>query len=625
MRLNFLLAMPRLVQQIGDGYVFPLGMAYVSASLKKAGFNVFTINLNHHEGSLDDVLRDTIKANNINIVGTGGLSPQYHLVKSILKTVKTIDPNIITVTGGGIISCQPQVAMEALEYSDYGVVGEGDVTVCEFASTLEASGDMEQIPGLIIKKGPKSFLTTATRPDIQDLDSLPWADYDGFDIEKYLKLPPPAFGGLNSNLMIPMLASRSCPYKCTFCFHSLGTRYRRRSLDNFFAELEHLIDRYKIEYVSMADELFEPKPDNIKAFCERMKPYGIHWYADFAINNVREDLLPIMKDAGLDVMFFGLESADDRILESMNKKGLTIKKIESVLESVQKYDIPIFGAFIFGDIAETVETAQNTMKWWREHPEHLIHLTLIKPFPGSYIYDYACEKGIIKDKVQYLKDGCPQVNISKMSDTEFAELGRQISESMDSLGKLENVKMLSLDSNMGRVELSGNCPSCAKHNTYKDVKLFALDYLTCPYCNQKFHIPLPDELQNNLDTNLHRLLEIHDKIAIWGMTLTMMEMFNNSKVLKDSAIYPVDIAESKTCINLNGKQIHHPQIINQQDITLTIIAVPSHIGQITCQIEENHPGVSSVLDICELVGTTLPEMLIKNKHIGVKEPSIRVS
>ncbi|MBF0383078.1 MAG: cobalamin-dependent protein [Magnetococcales bacterium] len=625
MRLNFLLAMPRLVQKIGDGYVFPLGMAYVSASLKRAGFNVITLNLNHHEGNLEDILKNTIVTHNINIVGTGGLSPQYHLVKNILKTVKTINPDIITVTGGGIISCQPEVAMEALEYSDYGVVGEGDVTVCEFASTLENGDDMSQVAGLIIKQGPKSFFTTEVRSDITDLNSLPWADYEGFDIDKYLQLPPPAFGGLNSNRMIPMLASRSCPYKCTFCFHSLGARYRRRSLDDFFAELDYLVERYNIEYISMADELFEPKPEYIKAFCERMKPYNIHWHADFAINNVREELLPIMKEAGLDVMFFGLESADDSILASMNKKGLTIKKIETVLKTVQKHDIPVFGAFIFGDIAETVATAQKTMQWWRAHPEYLIHLTLLKPFPGSQIYDYACEKGIIKDKVSYLKDGCPQVNISKMSDAEFAELGRQISESMDSLEKLQDVKMLSLDHIMGRVAIAGRCPACAKSNTYEEVKLFALDYLTCPHCQQKFHIPLPNEVQNNLDNNLKRLLEKYDKVAIWGMTLTVMEMFKHSQILMDSGIFPVDISESKTCINLFGKQVHAPMIINKENITLTIIAVPSHIAQITCQIEENHPGVDNVLDICELVGEQLPEKIVGHKILDEKEPSLVVN
>ena len=200
MQLNFLLAMPRLVQKVGDGYVFPLGMAYVSASLKQAGFNVFTLNLNHQKGKVIDILHEVIHTHDINIVGTGGLSPQYHLVKDILKSIKTIDPKIRTIVGGGIISSQPQEAMGALEYADYGVVGEGDVTVCEFSRTLEEGGDLTQVDGLVIKQNDHSFLITNTRADIADLDSIPWADYEGFDIEEYLKLPPPAFGGLNVSM-----------------------------------------------------------------------------------------------------------------------------------------------------------------------------------------------------------------------------------------------------------------------------------------------------------------------------------------------------------------------------------------------------------------------------------------
>ena len=60
-KLNFLIVMPRLVQKTDDGYVFPLGIAYVSSSLKKAGFNVFTLNLNHHEGEVFDIIKNLFK------------------------------------------------------------------------------------------------------------------------------------------------------------------------------------------------------------------------------------------------------------------------------------------------------------------------------------------------------------------------------------------------------------------------------------------------------------------------------------------------------------------------------------------------------------------------------------
>ena len=170
-KLEFLLIMPRLVQTVGDGYVFPLGMAYISSSLKHAGFNVHTLNLNHTKGKVSTVIEEAIKQHNINIVGTGGLSPQYHLVKHVIEVVKKLDSDILTVVGGGLISADPNVAMEALEYADYGVIGEGEATVVEFAQCLEDVTDIFAVDGLIIKDGD-TFTKTATRDDIEDIDTI---------------------------------------------------------------------------------------------------------------------------------------------------------------------------------------------------------------------------------------------------------------------------------------------------------------------------------------------------------------------------------------------------------------------------------------------------------------------
>ena len=359
-KLNFLLVMPRLVQDYGEGYVFTLGIAYVSSSMKKAGFNVFTVNLNHRRGDVSEIIKNMIEEHNVHVVATGGLSPQYHLVKSIIRSAKAINSNIITIVGGGIISSDPEIAMEAMEFADFGVIGEGEATMCDLAHNLENSGDLSKVDGLIFKDDSR-FIRTGTRKDIKDIDTLPWPDYEGFDIEKYLDGQSAAFGGLNKKRMICMLGSRSCPFRCTFCFHTNGQKYRRRSLDDFFAELDYLVSRYNIEYISMADELFAPDFDYAKAFCARIKKYNIPWAADFRIDKIKPELLPILKGSGLDVMFFGLESADNRILKSM-RKGITIEQIEPALRNVNESGIALYGCFIFGDIAETCETAQNTLK-----------------------------------------------------------------------------------------------------------------------------------------------------------------------------------------------------------------------------------------------------------------------
>ncbi len=598
-KLNFLLVMPRLIQSVGDGYVFPLGIAYVSSSMKKAGFNVVTLNLNHREGDVFEIIKSTMKDNNIHVVATGGLSPQFHLVKNVIESAKRVNSNITIVVGGGLISADPETAIEALELADFGVIGEGETTMCELASALENGGDFSKVDGLIFKDG-SSYIKTNRRKDIENIDTIPWPDYEGFDIEKYLEVPPAHFAGVSKSRMICMLGSRSCPFNCTFCCHTIGKKYRRRSIDDFFAELDYLVSRYNIKYISMADELFVPDLGRAKEFCDRIKKYQISWYADFRIDKIKPELLAILKDSGLDVMFFGLESADNRILKSM-RKGITVEQIESVLKMVYESGIASYGCFIFGDVEETFETAHNTLKWWREHSQYNIHLTLIKPFPGSYIYKYACQNGMIKDRVKYLKDGCPQVNISKLSDAEFSEIVRYISEAQSLMKSIDSIELLWVDPKMGRATISGVCSNCSQKNTWENIKLFANDYIYCIECGQKYDIPCPIPLRENIDKNVAVLVEKYGKVAIWGMTLTIMDLFRHSRMLHDSNVFPLDISQSKRKTELYGKKIYAPTILDEEEIRAVVVSVPSHYGQISCQVKENHPNVMEIIDICRLV------------------------
>jgi len=272
---------------------------------------------------------------------------------------------------------------------------------------------------------------------------------------------------------------------------------------------------------------------------------------------------------------------------------------------VDEYGIASYGCFIFGDIEETVETANNTLKWWREHPKYNIHLTLVKPFPGSYIYQYACQNGIIKDRVKYLKDGCPQINISKMSDAEFSEIMNYISKTQSLMKPLDSIELLWVDLQMGRETISGVCSNCLKKNVWENIKLFANDYIYCSHCGQKYDIPCPPQLRENLDKNIAILLKKYGKVAVWGMTLTIMDLFRHSRMLRDLNVFPVDISESKRKMDLYGKKIYAPIVLDEENIRVVIVAVPSHGGQISCQVKESHPKVTEIIDICRLVDSNL--------------------
>jgi len=597
-KLNYLLVMPRLVQNVGDGYSFPLGIAYVSAALKRAGFNVTALNLNHRHGDINHIIKKEVEERKIDVVATGGLSFQFNTVRDVVAAAKRANRNIITIVGGGIITSDPEPAMTAIDSSDFGVIGEGEITIVELCRMLESGGDPAPVDGLIYRCAGV-WRTTNPRKEIRNIDELPWPDYEGFELKTYFDSSP-SISGLNRKNTVFMIASRSCPYNCTFCFHTVGQKYRQRSLDNFFAELDYMVSRFDIKYICLADELFSNNLQRMHEFCARMKGYGIRWWAQFRVDNMNAEMLSILKDGGCDVMSFGLESADNRILKSM-RKHTTVEQIERTLKLVYESGISMEGVFIFGDIAETWETANNTLNWWRAHAEYKINLNLITVYPGTYLYTYACEQGIIKDRVRFLKDGCPQINVSKLTNEEFAILIRNIMEAPMTLVKvLSTVEVSNINNKTGRIDLTGTCSVCHHPNHWDNIKLFAANFLGCKKCGQRYNIVLPDVIRQNIDTNIVRLLETYGKVAVWGINYHTADLFKHSDILRGPNVYPVDISGTKSMMDLYGKRIHSPDIIQPEDIPVVIVAIPVYYSQIDGLIRMKYTNVRKIFDICQL-------------------------
>jgi|10_taG_2_1085330.scaffolds.fasta_scaffold00692_19 radical SAM superfamily enzyme YgiQ (UPF0313 family) len=620
--LNYLLVMPRLVQKIGDGYSFPLGISYVSASMKKAGFNVFTLNLNHHEGKVPDIIRKAIEEHDIQVVATGGLSFQYPSIKEIVETAKHADSSIITIVGGGIVTSDPVPALDAMEYVDYGINKEAEVTICELCDYLENGKAAVQpnpadIQGIIYKDtnplrmfGDGGYLVTPNRKELRDLDSLPWPDYAGFDLDQYIE-ESPSVSGINRKNTVFMISSRSCPYDCTFCFHTTGKVYRQRSLDDFFSELDHMIEEYKIDYICIADELFSVNWRRVIEFCERIKPYNVKWWAQFRCDHIAKhpELLELLKDAGCETMSFGLESADNEVLKSMEKKT-SVEIYDKALKLVYDSGISLEGAFIFGDPAETVESAQRTLKWWRENIQYKVNLNLITVYPGTPLYFDAFDKGIIKDKVQFLRDGCPQIKMCDMTDEEYGTLIREILEAPMTLPQgLATVEVKYVDYKRGRMGVAGTCTQCRTRNQWDNLKLLSSSFMGCEKCGQRYNVVQPPELIENIDRNLTKLLNKYGKIGIWGINYHVTNLIRKSKVLlnNDDNIFFIDSSKSKQLMDLFGKPVHSPDIIDAEQLKAVVIPIPVYYNEIEMRAFSFYDSVEQTIDVMKL---TDPEYIL---------------
>ena len=481
----------------GEFYSFPIGLACISSALKAEKYRVKCLNLNHYENE-DEIIGKILKENDIKIVATGGLSAHFNTIQKLRDKFKKYD-DIVFILGGGIISSEPELMFESIDV-DYGVLNEGEETIVELADYIlnDTNKKIEDIKGIVYKKGTETVLTEA-RGSIENLDYLPYPDYDGFEIDKYLQMQKPnddfTISLFDEPKMLPVLTTRSCPFSCTFCYHPLGKKYRISSLDYFFEWLDYLLSKYEINILMILDELFSVNKKRMMEFATKIKPYNLKWFAAMRVTDIDDETLEVLKDAGLYCITYGLESANDDVLKSMKKK-IKVADIEKALALTKKHDIGIQGNFIFGDSEETKETYQETLQWWKKNKEYQIMLSSISAYPGTPIYLDAINRGKITDRLQFIKDGSPQINLTKMSDEEYIGMRQDIIDNIYAnklYPKVLKSEVMGYDKfrgNLYAIELI--CPHCQKKNSYKNMhKVESFVTKTCcRECNQKFDVPI---------------------------------------------------------------------------------------------------------------------------------------
>jgi anaerobic magnesium-protoporphyrin IX monomethyl ester cyclase len=586
-KLKILIIMPRIRSDVNAAYSFALGIPYISSVLKSNGFTVLTLNLNSYENATEVIIR-TIKSNQINVVMSGGLSPQFREVKSIFDTAKSFDRKIITICGGGLISGDPLAAMEAIETVDYGVIGEGEVTICELCRSLETNYNQRNIPGIVLKKDCE-FITTSKRMAIDDISSIPWPDYDGFYYNDYLESSNICVNGINYKRVATILTSRSCPYSCTFCFHTIGNRYRLRDIDDVFGEIDFQISKYKVEFLLLQDELFALSLKRVKAFCQRIKKYNIPWYVPLRAEQVTDELLTILKEANCISIFIGSESADNSILKSMKKKT-TIEEIEVATEKIKSIGIEVTSCFIFGDVNETFESAKNTLNWWQEHSEYNFGLAPIKLYPGTQLYRHAIENNLINDPVQFHKDNCPITNVSKMSDDELGKIMEEITFIAYRCGsRINKGEIVNQQSHIYTIR--GECSHCQSNNTWDNVIFFSANRLSCPNCRTQLVCDLPSLVIKTIDNNLNIILNnAENGIVLWGMAQFASSFLDKTSMINNDRIFLVDSSAEKQLMTIKETRVYSPQIIRSKNIKTIIILIPDYIETIRLQ----HNGLNTL-------------------------------
>lgn len=473
-------------------FYMPLGLPYVNGAMRSKGFDVEAVNLQYVDGDPIECLKNMILEKEIDAVLCGGLTTQYQQIKEVFDAARSVNPRIITIGGGGGYSSEP-ILFSEMTNVDYAVIGEGEITNCELAEALDCGKSPDSILGLVIKK-ENGYVYTGERPYIRDLDSVPFPSYEGFCMDEYLEQQRAdgwyhtyAFYSDDPRLM-PMCLARSCPFSCKFCYHPIGRGYRSRSLDNFFEELDLWIEKYHINGIVLIDECFSIKPERVLEFCRRIKPYHLAWGCQMRVETYSEELIQAMTDAGCISACFGLESMSQKILTEMNKKTTT-EQLQKALDISYRCAGGSLGNLIFGSAAEDEESLAVTAKWREENPEfNLANYFMVGAYPGSEYYNDAVRKGIIKDKKKFIEEGCPFVNITKLSDKKYAVL-----EAYAYLKDIEiqhRGKIVSMEETADGINAVLECWHCGHRNEFRRIRkkryvngILKLKTMSCKKCH----------------------------------------------------------------------------------------------------------------------------------------------
>jgi hypothetical protein len=199
-----------------------------------------------------------------------------------------------------------------------------------------------------------------------------------------------------------------------------------------------------------------------------------------------------MKDAGCCMISYGFESCSPIVLKSM-RKHISPQQIDFAFKTTIKHKMAIQANFIFGDVAETKETSEITLDYWEKNCEGQVWLDFIQPYPGSQIYEHCVNKGLIKNRLEFIKSGITQfiTNMTdNMSEKEFAELKHKISHLSQKYHRY--VMPISKIKKGETHSITIKCPFCNEKNTYDHCNIINhLNYgfiAICRHCYKKYQI-----------------------------------------------------------------------------------------------------------------------------------------
>jgi anaerobic magnesium-protoporphyrin IX monomethyl ester cyclase len=362
----------------------PLGLAYIAAVLEQDGHQVSVIDALgeapdrkvpdgdiHRLGLSIDEIVERIDADTKAVGVTLMWSYAWPIVRELLHRIREIRPDLKIVCGGEHFTATTQLSMEQAPV-DYIVRGEGEETAVALFRALELGLDHSVIAGIAWRKpgedGGEEIVINPSRDRVKNIDEIPWPAWHLFDVQGYDENE--FITGIRYGRTVPILATRGCPYQCTYC-SSPGmwtTRWYARTPKDVVDEIEKNVERYGASNFPFQDLTAILKRDWVVDFANEIleRKLEITWQLPAGTRSeiIDDEVATLLRRSGCRSLNFAPESGSERTRKHM-KKMLTDEKLFRAVKAARKNKLNIGIFLVLGYPTDEPQDMKATVRMIR--------------------------------------------------------------------------------------------------------------------------------------------------------------------------------------------------------------------------------------------------------------------
>lgn len=368
---------------------FPLGLLYLAATARDAGYTVSIFDAMFQAG--DDAFVAALERERPKVVGLGVLAT---VRAAALRLADLAHQHGAAVVAGG---ADPTGRPESyLRYRSNGshpvgvvVIGEGEQTLLELLPWLlndeRNGGLLREIAGLAFLDDDGKFVSTAARKHCADLDSLALPARDLIDLEAYRQ----AWRKRHGIFSLSLIATRGCPYGCTWCQKSVfGRSFRPRSPESVAEEMRLIKEQYRPDQLRVVDDVMGIDRQWVRAWHAAVleRDAVVPFECLSRVDLMDEEMVRLLQEAGCIRIAFGAESGSQKVLDAMNK-GTTVEQIRRTAELCRRFGIETYFYIMVGYPGEEWADIRKTVELLKQTRPDQFSSTIAYPLPGTEFYE----------------------------------------------------------------------------------------------------------------------------------------------------------------------------------------------------------------------------------------------